>query len=263
MQQHIDEFEPTREHLMSLMSVECVVLDSCAPLNGVYCYIGGEIQSLMSNRKRYPLGQFALQLPKGFATKVFVPTLLVSGYKEEKSDKSDGRLLLTTSSLFLLENTFKLGSAYNQPSARVVMRSLKYLESNMRVGHGYTAPIESGQILKKHPYELTKEEALNVFAAANLFDDEEDYFRSEAPLYELQFNIFQWATTTNQLYGVDYAFGVCPFGTRKSVVEISVVDDRRSFEISKVIICVNLAKFKVQFNSEEDKHLPAMNMLAR
>lgn len=57
VQQHINDWEPTRAQLKALMSVESIVLDSCALLNGVYCYIGGKIQSLMTNRKSYPAGQ--------------------------------------------------------------------------------------------------------------------------------------------------------------------------------------------------------------
>ena len=42
----------------------------------------------------------------------------------------------------------------------------------------------------------------------NLFDDDEEYFRNSAPLYELQYKIFDWAIENDELYGVDFVYGV-------------------------------------------------------
>ena len=70
----------------------------------------------------------------------------------------------------------------------------------------------------------------------NLFEDDEDYMRNSAPLYELQHKIFDWAVENEQLYGVDYVYGV-EQASSKNICQVIVAKDRNGLDIGKIVLC--------------------------
>ena len=204
--QHCAQFEPVREVLNGYVMVESLLSDNSALLNGLLAFLGQRVSSCMSQKKRYPACQIVTTAPFRFCKFLFAEFLQMCGCEKSPKQYSYGRIVLSTKSMFLFENT--IGSVYNQVSGKPVTRKLHYLPEKSQIGQGFLAGVKSHQILTKDPYCLDKEECLSLWQSQNLVEDDEDYMRTSAPLYELQHKIFDWAVENEQLYGVDYVYGV-------------------------------------------------------
>ena len=113
--------------------------------------------------------------------------------------------------------------------------------------------------------DMYKGQCIAQLEKVQLFGVDEEYYRNEAPLYELQFLIFDWAARNEELYGVRYIYGInidqdSPAG---SVCDLLFVKDTQNLSMAKVIVSVPLAKFGVQFAQTEGKHVPKTNIFKR
>ena len=190
----------------------------------------------MTGQKKYSAGQFMLMLPERFAFLFLFKLLQVWGYEPVTCNHADGRKVLNTTSMFLLENT--IASSHNQLSGKCVARMFAYLEPQMRIGKGFGKSQEESALISKDPYKMDKQECISHMEKNSLFGDDEEYFKNEAPLYELQFMIFDWAARSEELFGVRYIYGVDQDTPTKSVCEVMFVKDQQNYEHGKGY-CVN------------------------
>ena len=109
-----------------MVMVESLVLDVCSLGNGVISLMGEKNSKLMTGQKKYSAGQFMLMLPERFAFLFLFKLLQVWGYEPVTCNHADGRKVLNTTSMFLLENT--IASSHNQLSGKCVARKFAYLE---------------------------------------------------------------------------------------------------------------------------------------
>ena len=81
----------------------------------------------------------------------------------------------------------------------------------MRVDQGFTESDKAKALIAQDPYKMDKGQCIAQLEKVQLFGDDEEYYRNEAPLYELQFLIFDWAARfrnlNEELYGVRYIYG--------------------------------------------------------
>ena len=259
--EHCINFEPVRAMLQSMVMVESLILDVCSLGNGVISLMGEKISRLMNAQKKYSAGQFMLMLPERFAFQFLFKLLEIWGYQDVPCTHSDGRKVLRTSSMFLFENT--IASSHNQLSGKCVARKFQYLEPRMRVGQGFGEIDEHNALLKKDPYKMNREECIAQMEKVSLFDDDEEYFRNDAPLYELQFIIFDWAARSEELFGVKYVYGIDQGAPTKSVCDVMFVKDTQNMAMAKVIVSIPLVKFRVQFSQDEGKHVPKASLFKR
>ena len=244
-----------------MVMVESLVLDVCSLGNGVISLMGEKISKLMTGQKKYSAGQFMLMLPERFAFLFLFKLLQVWGYEPVTCNHADGRKVLNTTSMFLLENT--IASSHNQLSGKCVARKFAYLEPRMRIGKGFGKSQKESALISKDPYKMDKQECISHMEKNSLFGDDEEYFKNEAPLYELQFMIFDWAARSEELFGVRYIYGVDQDTPTKSVCEVMFVKDQQNMSMAKVIVSIPLAKFGVHFSQEEGKHVPKTNLFKR
>ena len=261
---HCAEFEPIREVLKGYVMVESLLCDHSGMLNGILAFLGQRVATCMSEKKRYPACQIVTTAPFSFAKYLFAEFLQMSGFEKSSKQYSDGRIVLSTKSRFLFEN--KIGSPYNQVSGKAVTRKLRYVPPKSQIGKGFGNTVKSNSVVTKDPYCLEKQECLSIMESQNLFDDDEEYFRNSAPLYELQYKIFDWAIENDELYGVDFVYGVeqtTPHSKSKNICQVIIAKDRNGLNIAKIVLCVRLSKFKVGFSVEHQQHLPISNVFSR
>ena len=133
----------------------------------------------------------------------------------------------------------------------------------MRVGQGFTESDKAKALIAQDPYKMDKGQCIAQLEKVQLFGDDEEYYRNEAPLYELQFLIFDWAARNEELYGVRYIYGIDQDSPTGLVCDLLFVKDTQNLSMAKVIVSVPLAKFGVQFAQTEGKHVPKTNMFKR
>ena len=98
-----------------------------------------------------------------------------------------------------------------------------------------------------------------------VFDDDEQYFRTEAPVYELQYLLFDWAANNEELFGVKYVYEINSTvdETNKSICDLIFVEDKQGFDRAKIIVAFRVAKYGIQFSEEKKKHVPKIDLFKR
>lgn len=256
--EHHSKFDGARQNLLQLMSVHCAIMDPCSMLSSVLSFSGDKISSLMSERKKRSSAQFFVAVPSLFATEVFAPFLKIAGWSEVLCMKSDGRTAFRANSKYVFEHT--VASPLNQDDSRDVTRKFVYLKQERRKGPGYNEDSKSVAPVSTSPYDMGKEELLAIMTANNLFEESEEYWQN-APLYELQHEVFDWLASKSHLFGVEFVYGV----QEKDgwFCEIVIVPEKSGFGMARVVFLVHLAKFKVDFSVSEKKHVPMITMFNR
>ena len=124
-------------------------MDVCASLNGLVACMDYRMGKLLCGQKRYPHGQFIVETHLGLAMKVAYELFRVWGYVPVECNSSDGRKVLQTDSMFLLENT--IASPNNQLCGECVARKFSYLDSKACVGKRYSTQNKRDAIMTKDP----------------------------------------------------------------------------------------------------------------
>jgi hypothetical protein len=254
---HHEAHEDSRLEIMGMFKLKTKFFSPCSFFNGLLSFCGERIVTSMVERKKYSGTQFVVLIPLDFCFNVFMPGLEVCGW-ERVETSIQGRCCLETKSKFVLEAT--IASMHASLDGKRVNAKLVLLPVDQRIGAGYEAgDVNTDIMLDKCPYEMSRHELLEYISRNNFFGKEAVFFENCAS-YELAQAVIDFFITQDNFVGVEYVYSLTK-GTDGLYGQIMAEPERRGFGLARIVVCVFMSKYKVQYDAELGTHQPTIEKL--